>query len=306
MELLKVFLWRILNYPKIHFEYLKSKIARNSLMVFSSEKTIEYILSKKCSVSRFGDGEFQMIAHYVTQGSAEDFLVDSFQSFDYLLAKRLYEVLNSNLESHLVCIPYAFKDSRVSCFGARLFWEREWNARKSFFVEKTAKAYYGDTNFTRFYMDRKDIVDYPRYISLLKKIWNDENILIVEGKMSRLGVKNDLFDNAKSINRILCPSKNAFSVYETILKETLSYGRGKLVLIALGHTATVLAYDLAKLGYWVIDIGHVDIEYEWYKMGAKKKVTIPNKYVNEVSSGRISDDINDIQYHEEVLVSISE
>jgi hypothetical protein len=42
-----------------------------------------------------------------------------------------------------------------------------------------------------------------------------------------------------------------------------------LILISLGPTATVLAYDLAKLGYWAIDIGHIDNEYEWLKLEAK-------------------------------------
>lgn len=33
---------------------------------------------------------------------------------------------------------------------------------------------------------------------------------------------------------------------------------GRLILIALGMTATVLAYDLSKAGFWAIDIGHID------------------------------------------------
>ena len=39
------------------------------------------------------------------------------------------------------------------------------------------------------------------------------------------------------------------------------------VLIALGQTATVLAYDLSEAGLQAIDPGHVDVEYEWYRMG---------------------------------------
>ena len=60
-----------------------------------------------------------------------------------------------------------------------------------------------------------------------------------------------------------------------------------LFLIALGPTATVLAYDLFKNGYQAIDAGHVDIEYEWYRMKAKRKVKIPSKYVNEAPNGNI-------------------
>jgi len=47
----------------------------------------------------------------------------------------------------------------------------------------------------------------------------------------------------------------------------------------------LLAYDLSKLGYQAIDVGHIDIEYEWLMMGAKHKVNIKSKYVNEVIGG---------------------
>ena len=65
----------------------------------------------------------------------------------------------------------------------------------------------------------------------------------------------------------------------------MKVNKNRLILIALGPTATILAYDLYKLGYQSIDIGHVDIEYEWYLRKAKKKIKIENKYVNEVKNG---------------------
>ena len=59
--------------------------------------------------------------------------------------------------------------------------------------------------------------------------------------------------------------------------------RSRLILLALGQTATVLAYDLAKEGFWAIDIGHVDVEYEWFLRGAKDKIKIAGKYVQEAN-----------------------
>ena len=116
-------------------------------------------------------------------------------------------------------------------------------------------------------------------VPLMKRIWDNENVVFVEGVYSRLGVGNDLFNNAKSIKRIICPATNAFEVYDEIIGEVKKQTKDKLVMIALGMTATCLAYDLYKLGYWAIDIGHVDVEYEWWKMGAKKKVPIKGKFV---------------------------
>ena len=79
--------------------------------------------------------------------------------------------------------------------------------------------------------------------------------------MSRLGVGNDLLDNAKSIKRILGPSRQAFSKYDEILDEAKKLDKDVLILLALGPAATCLAYDLHKLGYQAVDIGHVDVEY---------------------------------------------
>lgn len=42
---------------------------------------------------------------------------------------------------------------------------------------------------------------------------------------------------------------------------------------------------MAKDGYWAIDIGHIDIEYEWYKRKVLDRCIIPYKYVNEVAQG---------------------
>lgn len=301
IELLKVYLWRIVNFPKIKLRYLKSKSQRTALNLLNSIETIEYIINNKSSISRFGDGEFQMVDHYLNGGNKDDFYVDSFQDFDQELGDRLDKILSSNLESHLVCIPYAFKDSSISRLGARIFWEREWNTRRHLFNNIDSSYLYGDTNFTRFYMDRLDIKNYANYIACLKKIWDKQDVLIVEGEMSRLGVGNDLFDNTNDIKRVLCPIKNAFSVYKHILDSAIIYGHGKLILIALGHTATVLAHDLAEQGYWAIDIGHIDIEYEWYRMQAREKVAVANKYVNEVSDGRLIVAMANEKYEKQIV-----
>ena len=128
------------------------------------------------------------------------------------------------------------------------------------------------------------------YVDKLKSIWNNQDVLLVEGEFSRNGVGNDLFDNAKSLERILCPVKDAFNKYDEILSSIRLHGKGKLVLMALGMTATVLAKDLLVDGIWAIDLGHIDTEYEWFRMKAKKKVAISYKIVNEVA------DKGDYQY----------
>ena len=74
-----------------------------------------------------------------------------------------------------------------------------------------------------------------------------------------------------------------------------------MILLALGPTATILAYDLALKGYQAIDIGHVDIEYEWFRMGATHKVPVPNKFVNEAGAGVGVGDIDNKKYLSEIV-----
>ena len=62
LEKIRVFLWMILKGNLIHFRYWKTRKDRSSFLnVMDSKTTVDYIISHKCSVARFGDGEFQMI-----------------------------------------------------------------------------------------------------------------------------------------------------------------------------------------------------------------------------------------------------
>ena len=246
--------------------------------IASIEETIQKIVREGCSVSRFGDGEILL-----TNNKAI-----GFQKADSKLGERLKEVLQSNADGHIVCLSDTFTDIYRYNRKARRFW------RTHFFIYGhiwdnlliSNKQYY-NTFVTRPYMDFAQKTQCGKWFHDMQAIWQNRNIIFIEGEKSRLGVGNDLFHNAKSIKRILCPPTSAFDKYDSIVNEAIKQNKDVLFLIALGPTATVLAYDLHKKGYQAIDIGHVDIEYEWWRMNAKRKVKIQNKYVNEAVGGNI-------------------
>lgn len=305
----KGILWRISYgiYYRIRYNALIRQ--RTKLRIWNSEQTLRYILTSGCSVSRYGDGEFQMIKHLKQmQGNPKTFNIDTFQNFDPLLAQRLDEVLHSENPACMICIPHGFRDSKVHRGYDRTFIEREYlevRALVGHLRNRSEKQPIGDSYFTRFYLNRADISDYSSYVSLLKRLWDQRDVLIVEGTHSRLGIGNDLFDNANTIRRVLAPATNAFACYKQLLAEIDKLARDSLVLLALGQTATVLAYDLARKGHQAIDIGHVDIEYEWMRMKATKKVAVPNKYVNEVQEGRIQTSLEDASYLKQIVAKIA-
>lgn len=110
----------------------------------------------------------------------------------------------------------------------------------------------------------------------------------------------------RSIRRILCPAENAFDRYEEILKECLKQSRDKLFLIALGPTASVLAFDLAREGYHAVDIGHADITYEWLlRNGGRGREAIPGKYSNESINGYLVEDIDNPEYKRQIISDLS-
>lgn len=76
-----------------------------------------------------------------------------------------------------------------------------------------------------------------------------------------------------------------------------------MFLLALGPTATVMAVDLSEIGYRAIDIGHLDIEYEWYLEKAVEKVKIRNKYTNESDDviNEETDNLKDKVYNEQII-----
>ena len=128
---------------------------------------------------------------------------------------------------------------------------------------------------------------------------------MVEGRYAYNGIRNDLFQEAASIRRIIAPAKNAFSMYDEILTAAEKYAeKDTLVLISLGPTATVLAYDLAMKGIQALDIGQLDNEYEWYMRGTDKKIKIPGKCVAESVDYRIPDEIADRLYEQQIIARV--
>ena len=261
--------------------------------VASIRETIQYIIDNKCSVSRFGDAEMKVLH--------QDKI--SYQETSKELCDALIDVLNKPIPNHITCLIDAFEDIEQYDDHHRNFWKLHLSYyRKTWYKYLLDGRQYYNTHMSRCYMMYKEKSHAGEYFDMLKKIWEDKNVLLVEGQKSRLGVGNDLFDGCKQVKRILGPQVSAFSKYDDIMQEVLQYPEKEWqVILALGPTATVLAYDLAKKGYQAIDIGNVDTEYEWYKMKALTKVPVPNKYVHEVGAGIGVGECDDEKYQSQIV-----
>lgn len=241
--------------------------------ISSVDETIELILRNKLSITRFGDGEFDLMLKNKSL---------AFQKSDSILSEKLRKTLNSRNPKLLVCIPDSFSSMKTHAKFAREFWIAYINSNgKALSKILDTNYHYGNANISRLYIFMKNKKKSKEHFQKIKNIWRSKDILIIEGKFSRLGVGNDLFSDVNSLQRIVCPPVDAFKKYDSILDAATKFGENKLILLALGPTATVLSSELCDKGYWVIDIGHIDIEYMWMLMGVDRKVPIKGKFVNE-------------------------
>ncbi len=265
--------------------------------IIDSESAIQEIIDEKKSIARFGDGEFAIICGHFRQ---------PFQRPDDNLAKRLNQVLKSDIQNLMICIADNYgnleKYTDSAADGIRLYMQR--NTRREHMRLLSKDKIYYDAYLSRPYiLYRDNCTNAPKKrFDHLKQIWNQRNVVMIEGSQTRLGVGNDLFDNCASIRRILVPPRNAYDRYEDALKSALQNGKeDDLFLIATGPSAGVFAYDLTLEGFQAVDIGHVDIEYEWFLKGTGEREPIANKYTNEVPGQEEAEDIHDPVYESQII-----
>lgn len=219
-------------------------------VILNFKDTIDHIIKRNLSVSRFGDGEFTLM-----QGGKI-----CFQDQDKKLTKRLKEILTSPQNpGFLIGLPYSMchstsgKDEYTKSYD-RMFWGKNTDYILSL-IDKN--KVYADTGFT-ILPDSKEKYDY------IKQIWKDKDITIICGERVFKNINHNVFECAKSIDYIYAPTVNAFSVYDDILAKAKTIDKNRLVIIILGPSTTVLAYDLSNAGYQALDMGHIAKSYDTF------------------------------------------
>lgn len=245
----------------VYFLYEK-KLLKNSIKVLSIDETLDELLRTDKSMVRFGDGEIVMIKGIdlvLQQASPE-------------IGRGLSEILKYEKEGMMVTIPDIFTSLSSHRKESRQFWKDH-----LLFCRKVYKQYcnpdraYGSTFVSRCYYFAQDKKDCARWFAKIRKLWENKDVVIVEGSRTHNGVGNDLLDTAKSVERIICPPKDAYAACGRILAECGRYDTDRLFLLSAGVAAKFLAAELFARGYRVLDIGNLDMEYEWYLMHAEGK-----------------------------------
>jgi glycosyltransferase family protein len=239
----------------LHYEMSCDLRNMNNPSILPPKETISELVRKRASFCRFGDGEFILMGG---EGIA-------FQGPDARLTRRLNEIFRSNFDNIFIGIPHCYYSTVQDMRDFPKAFIRSWVAKyrnKITSLTVPGKQYF-DTGCTQLYALFKNY-DFKDYFSKITDIWRERDIVIICGNSVFDLIENNIFDCARTIEYQYAPSINAFDCYDQILERAKSWDHDKLIIIILGPTATVLAFDLAKLGYQALDFGHIAKDYEFF------------------------------------------
>lgn len=277
---------------------MKYEISPPVYTVKSAEELLNRIITDRSSLARFGDSEFDLMLNHPRPW---------YQQPNDELSIRLKEIIKDQADGLILAISDNFgnldKYTEYIADSIRIY--NDYGKRETITEYLETKRIYYDAYVTRPYFVFQDKNIAKRVFGLFKQIFFERDILMVEGTESRFGVGNDLLSGARSVRRIRCPMKDAFSVYQQIYETVCDKStKDTLILISLGATATVLAYDLTKRKHrQAIDIGQLDNEYDWYLMGKGGRVPIEGKATAEGTGSRYAAP-PDKKYLSEVVATV--
>lgn len=255
----------------------KYKIVKNKIRVYSVDETLDQLINTEKSLVRFGDGEITMIRGRSLK----------LQNVDEKLIEDLKRILTYEHEELMVSIPDIFDGVEQYHARSRQFWKDHLLfSRKIYEKYCRTDRVYCSTSVSRCYYAYEDKTPCAGWFQRVRQIWKGKKVVVVEGSRSHNGVGNNLLDLAESVERIICPPSNAYAKLDEIRETCLKYPKDRLFLLALGAAAKPLAESLFAEGYRVIDIGNLDMEYEWFLQGTTEKVKLSKHSVEGDAANR--------------------
>lgn len=188
------------------------------------------------SLARYGDGEIKLALDRDAKS----------QHGDPVLAKRLRQILVAPPSNCLVCIPNIETDATPKVE----FW-RQYRDRR--YLRLYGGGPYGSSFITR--PDSAPWIDVPEYWQRVIDLWRGRNVVLVRGSSKSLTAAD--LTLAQSCEEIVVSRQHAWDDYGSLMARLIEERGGRRVLLCLGATATVLAYDLAETGVQALDLGHI-------------------------------------------------
>lgn len=250
----------------IDYSLYRLGLKKCNIKVHTVDETIDELIRTNKSMVRFGDGEFTMIRGRSLK----------LQEVSPEIVEGLKRIAGYQYEDMIVTIPDIFDDLSIYRKESRQFWKDHLLFSRKVYEKycNVNKEYY-NTCISRFYYTLADKSKCAHWIEKIKQIWKDKDVVVVEGERTHNGVGNDLLDMARSVERIIGPASNAYERLDEIFECCTWYPKDRVFLISLGAAAKPLTEKLFLAGYRALDIGNLDMEYEWYLHRVTRKEPIP-------------------------------
>lgn len=225
--------------PKLHIPTIKT-----------AEETVDELLSRRVSIVRFGDGEIDTM-----MGRP-----NVFQQPNPMLADRLKAILSSDRSDILIGIKRSYYYLDTHCDHEHMLTAYEHRGFLEAVIRKGVTYYEACLSIPFVCHSEQDA-----YYQKLRQLWEKRNVVVVCGRYTFKYLRYNIFDNAVEVRYQYAPEREAFAEYDAILQQALTIDKQSLVVVMLGTTATVLAYDLALKGYQALDLGHIAKSYDYFK-----------------------------------------
>ncbi len=215
-------------------------------------ESIKKIIDERISISRFGDGEFFHLFNDNYNNSSGR------QKCSKEIKKKLEIIINSNSENLMVCISgFLAEDKQIDEYY------KDYSNYMKNFIKKTLKKINSKYPLLKdkiFYSAEITRITNSNYdneiVELFDKYFSCNDFVFIGNKMVIKLIKQKFIDKFKSIKFIEVKKKDAYKDYDEIKDSILKYDNNNIFLLAIGITATILAFDLSKIGYIGVDIGH--------------------------------------------------
>jgi hypothetical protein len=227
-----------------------------NISILLENETMDKIYNDKCSICRFGDGEiyhlFRTNPEYGSGG----------QNCCNEIRNKLIAILNNTNEKILIGFSGYFNEPNI--IENEYYTNMLSKTTKSFFTKYRQKLFSSFPNLFEMTLYSAEItrlkqLKQPEYIiSKFDKLFLENECIFVGNNNIIEAIKFHFIDKFKTITFINGPNNNAYLDYDKIYQNIITQNgsKNKLILISLGITATIMSYELAENGYWVIDIGH--------------------------------------------------
>lgn len=208
------------------------------LKIMEEFETIRAIIKQGASIARFGDGELRV----AIDGASCS------QHPDKRLAAKLRHILRTDVKGLFVGLP---RVDRIPDWPQRYYANPAYMDLLNF-----------DKQYYSIYITRPDAaphIECPEYWNLCKSIWKGKKVVAVVGNPKpELGEYSKLLSDAAELNYTFGPWVDGFSEYDKIIEQICNKFQDKKTIIhlSLGAAATAMVYDLHKLGYQALDMGH--------------------------------------------------